>query len=142
VIERVVFDTSTLIGAALKVGSKPHKALMLTIEFCVPCASEELIAELAEVLSRSYLDRRLTQSDRDRFLEMIRNNVEVYPVTKAAAAALDPRCRDADDNFILALALASQAEAIVSSDKDLLVLHPWNGIAILTPAQFLARAEI
>jgi len=72
VIERVVFDTSTVIGAALKVGSKPHRALMLALEFCVLCASEELIAELAEVLSRSYFDRRVTQADRDKFLEMIR----------------------------------------------------------------------
>ena len=141
-IERVVFDTSTLIGAALKVGSKPHRALLLALEFCVLCASEELIVELAEVLSRSYFDRRLTQAERDKFLEVIRNNVEICPVSEAFAAALDPPCRDADDNFILALALACQADAIVSSDQDLLVLSPWNGIPILTPAQFLVRAEI
>jgi len=30
------------------------------------------------------------------------------------------------------------AALIVSSDKDLLVLHPWQGIPILTPAQCLS----
>jgi len=30
----------------------------------------------------------------------------------------------------------------VSSDQDLLVLTPWNGIPILSPAQFLSHAEI
>lgn len=140
-IERVVLDTSTLVDAALKVGSKPHRALMLALEFCVLCAREELIAELAEVLSRSYFDRRLTQAERDKFLEVIRKNVEMYPIGEAVAAALDPPCRDASDNFILALALACQADTIVSSDQDLLVLSPWNGVAILTPAEFLAKAD-
>jgi predicted nucleic acid-binding protein len=66
----------------------------------------------------------------------------MYPDSEAASAALDPPCRDASDNFILTLALACRADAIVSSDQDLLVLNPWNGIPILTPAQFLAQAEI
>jgi putative PIN family toxin of toxin-antitoxin system len=101
-----------------------------------------LIAELEEVLSRSYFDRRLTQTDRDNFIELIRNRFELYAVGPAAAAAIDPPCRDANDNFILALALACHADVIVSSDQDLLVMSPWNGIRILTPAEFLAQTEI
>ncbi len=139
-IERVVFDTSTLIGAALEVGSKPHQALMLALDSCVLCGSEQLMAEVAEVLHRSYFERRLARPDRDAFIAMIRNNVETYWVDETAAVSLDPPCRDVSDNFILALALAAQADAIVSSDQDLLVLHPWRGIAILTPAQFLTQS--
>lgn len=141
-IERVVFDTSTMIGAALKVGSKPHQALMLALEFCVLYGSEQMIAELSEVLNRSYFDRYLTQPDRDRFLAMIRKNVETYWVDETAAVSLEPPCRDVSDNFILALALAAQADAIVSSDQDLLVLHPWRGIAIMTPAQFVEQFAV
>ncbi|MGA3131480.1 MAG: putative toxin-antitoxin system toxin component, PIN family [Terracidiphilus sp.] len=141
-IERVVFDTSTLIGAALKVGSKPHQALMLALDSCVLCGSDQLIAELAEVLSRGYFDRRLTQPDRDRFLAMIRKGVEIYWVDETAEVSLDPPCRDASDNFILALALAAQADAVVSSDHDLLVLNPWRGIPILTPAQFVSQLSV
>lgn len=48
-------------------------------------------------------------------------------------------CRDAKDNKILELALAADADMTVASDRDLLVLHPWRGIAILTPAEFVAR---
>lgn len=138
-IERVVFDTSTVIGAALKVGSKPHQALMLALDFCVLCGSEQIMAELAEVLNRGYFERRLAQPDRDTFLAMIRKNVEICWVEETAVVSLDPPCRDVSDNFILALALAAQADAIVSSDQDLLVLHPWRGIAILTPAQFVSQ---
>ena len=31
---------------------------------------------------------------------------------------------------------------IISSDQDLLVLNPWRGIPILTPAQFVAQFSI
>jgi putative PIN family toxin of toxin-antitoxin system len=139
VIERVVFDTSTLIGAALKVGSKPHQALMLALNSCEICGCEQMITELAEVLNRSYFERRLTRPDRDAFIAMARSNVETYWVDEKAAASLDPPCRDVSDNFILALALAAQADAIVSSDHDLLVLHPWRGISILTPSEFVSQ---
>jgi predicted nucleic acid-binding protein len=42
------------------------------------------------------------------------------------------------DNKYLELALAAGAEIIVSSDDDLLVLHPWRGKRILRPADYLA----
>ena len=37
------------------------------------------------------------------------------------------------DNRYLELALAARADAIVSGDDDLLVLHPWRGIQVLRP---------
>ncbi len=49
-------------------------------------------------------------------------------------------CRDPGDDKYLELALAGQADVIVSSDRDLLDLDPWRGIPIVTPAGFLALA--
>jgi predicted nucleic acid-binding protein len=46
-------------------------------------------------------------------------------------------CRDADDDAVLACALAARADLIVSGDKDLLVLQAFQGIPILTAAQAL-----
>lgn len=46
-------------------------------------------------------------------------------------------CRDPKDNIYLDLALAVQASAIISGDDDLLVLHPWRGMPIFKPANFL-----
>lgn len=43
--------------------------------------------------------------------------------------------RDADDDAVLACALAARADLIVSGDDDLLVLKSFNGIPILTAAQ-------
>ena len=44
------------------------------------------------------------------------------------------------DKF-LALALASEADWLVSSDEDLLVLHPWRGLRIVTPRNFSPKAS-
>lgn len=40
--------------------------------------------------------------------------------------------------MVLECAIVAGAEIIVSGDKDLLVLNPYEGIRILTAAEFLA----
>jgi predicted nucleic acid-binding protein len=47
-------------------------------------------------------------------------------------------CRDPNDDVVLECAVVSGAQAIVTGDKDLLVLDPYDGIRIVTPAEFLA----
>jgi predicted nucleic acid-binding protein len=42
--------------------------------------------------------------------------------------------RQLKDNTCLEPALAANAAISVSSDNDLLVLHPWRGVRILLPA--------
>jgi putative PIN family toxin of toxin-antitoxin system len=46
-------------------------------------------------------------------------------------------CRDPKDNKFLELALEVNAACIVTGDKDLLVLNPFENIPIVTPADFL-----
>jgi uncharacterized protein len=43
--------------------------------------------------------------------------------------------RDPDDDQVLALALATKAEVIVSGDADLLSLGSFEGISIVAPAE-------
>jgi putative PIN family toxin of toxin-antitoxin system len=45
-------------------------------------------------------------------------------------------CRDPDDVKVLGLAVASNADYIVTGDKDLLVLKSFQGIPILNPRSF------
>ena len=64
---------------------------------------------------------------------MLGGVMQLVPIVRRVAACRDPR----DDKF-LDVALAGEAAAIVSGDKDLLVLNPWRGIPILTPADFVS----
>jgi uncharacterized protein len=62
--------------------------------------------------------------------------IEVVPVVQIVTACRDPR----DDKFLEA-AVNGRAGVIVTGDKDLLVLHPFAGIAVLTPAGYLERVH-
>ena len=65
-IRRVVLDTSTLVSAALRIGSVPHQALMQALASCDVCASAETLAELEQVLvPRQNRDLLLNQSNEE-----------------------------------------------------------------------------
>jgi predicted nucleic acid-binding protein len=51
------------------------------------------------------------------------------------------RVVDPKDDKFLEVAVAGEADVIVSGDEDLLVLHPFAGIPILPPADFLQMLE-
>ena len=134
-IRRVVFDTSTLVGAALRPDSVPGHALSEAFASCLLCASEEALAELETVLGRRKFDRYLDRASRQEFVVLVRRHSHLFATS---ALPLDPGpCRDPKDLKFLALALAAKADCLVSSDQDLRVLHPWRNITILSPAEFL-----
>lgn len=136
---RVVFDTSTLVSAALRVGSVPYRALAQALLVGDVCVSASTLAELGEVLMRPKFDRYQTPGIRQEFLAFIQQRAVCFVVAEIDTVQVRPPCRDPKDNQFLALIQVCEAQSLVSSDADLLVLHPWNGIHIVTPAAFLAH---
>ena len=65
---------------------------------------------------------------------LLENAVVVNPSSPKVAV-----CRDPMDEKFITCALAAGADAIVSGDKDLLVLVGRLKVAVLTPKQFLSR---
>ena len=135
---RVVLDTSTLVGAALKPRSVPHQALLHALAWYDVCASVQTWLELERVMQRDRFDRYIARDARLEFAAMMRRSMHFFPVMQADEDALQPPCRDALDNKFLALVQVCQADLLVSSDDDLLVLNPWNGVPIRRPAEFLS----
>lgn len=134
-VERVVFDTSTLVSAALRVDSTPATALRAALSGCEVCASEETLRELEDVLMRAKFDRYLERAERQAFFDLFARHSVLYEVRASVAA-----CRDPKDDKFLALALACGARVLVTSDRDLLELDPFQDVAIRTPAAFVASA--
>lgn len=137
-IRRVVFDTSTLVSAALRLGSVPHRALLEAFATCELCASVETLAELERLLNHSKFGRYLDETSRRDFTALIRRHAHIYMVQDADLRAVDPPCRDPKDHIFLALTLEAEANVLISSDADLLVLHPWRGIPIVSTQNFLS----
>ena len=83
----------------------------------------------------SQFNRYLTEEERLEFLVgLLVRDSELVEVTVALSV-----CRDPKDNKFLELAVGGSATHIISGDGDLLALHPFRGIAILTPQDFLAQ---
>ena len=125
----VVADPSVYVSA-LVFGGVPQAALIraLTAPFRV-AVSHELKAELVETLERKFIwpSSRVEQACEYLWAEAIWCD----PVAVQAS-------RDPDDDHVLGCAIAASANVLVTGDKDLLSLHPFRGIAIVTPATFLA----
>jgi len=131
----IVFDASALVGAALKVNSVPERALLRAEEADVFALSPAVEAEIAEVLGRRKFARAILPQRREHILEILRGAAVWF---EPAVRVTD--CRDPKDDKYLELALAAGAETIVSSDDDLIVLHPCRCVRILYPADYLALA--
>ena len=130
----IVFDTSTLVGAATRRTGVPHRAFLHALRSDRVAVSDTMLSELREVLARPRLARFLDPELRDEVLALL----DVSGVLFAPGEHVSD-CRDAKDNKYLELALAAGADTVVSSDADLLVLHPWRGVRILRPAAYLAE---
>jgi hypothetical protein len=131
----IVFDASAVVSAALREDSVPEQALLRAEETDVFALSAEVEAEIASVLERPRFAAAVPTVRRIRILDVLCGGAVWFIPSERVAD-----CRDAKDNKYLELALASNAWAIVSGDADLLVLHPWRGVRILRPADYLAEA--
>jgi len=136
---RAVIDTNVLLSGLLWHGA-PHELLEqvrngeLTL-----ISSPALLSELADVISRPKFDAILVRSNTSRShtldeLHRLAEVIEPPPLPQ-------PVCRDADDDEVLAVAIAGQADLIVSGDDDLLSLKIHQDIPIVTPAEAVQRIK-
>jgi putative PIN family toxin of toxin-antitoxin system len=121
---------STIIAGS----SVPAEAIAKALETATVIVSLETWDEIEEVLMREKFDRYRAAPFRRAYLDFLRNSVDFVSVHTEVKV-----CRDIKDDKLLALALDGYADLIVTGDKDLLVLNPFEGIPIITPMEYLAR---
>lgn len=130
-----VVDTNVLISRLFAPGGSAARAVDHALARGVLLVSEATLDELACVLGRAKFDPYVSRSDRQKFTALLGGVARVVPITRGIKACRDPR----DDKF-LDVALAGDACAVITGDRDLLVLNPFHGIRILTSAEFLKWA--
>ncbi len=127
-----IFDTNALMSALLNNESQPAKALKLARETGTLLVSTDTSDEYFDVFCRPKFEKYLSLETRITFIENIISNALVVEIKEVIFS-----CRDPKDNMFLSLAVSSLADAIITRDNDLLIMHPFRNIPILSPTDFL-----
>lgn len=129
---RLVIDTNLWISRLLLPRSMSAQAVDKALQWGRPLMSDETLAELTEVLARPKFDRYVTRTDRQQFLLKLGGIVKLVPIIQRVRA-----CRDLQDDKFLDVALAGQAQYLLTGDQDLLALDPFHGIRIIPAPAWL-----
>ena len=136
-IKTLVIDTNTVVSAICFRGSVGYRFLSTVMpddQYALLISSSTII-ELWDVLKRSKFDRFISPNSRLSALhDYIESCTPIVPTETITA------CRDPKDNQFLELAVAGNADMIISRDNDLLALNPFRGIAIMDAEHFLEQS--
>lgn len=136
---RWVIDTNILVSALLWRGT-PGRLIELAGEHDVQLfTSRVLLDELNATLNKKRLIKPVLATGLSTEQMMLHYQRLVTLVTTRQLEK--PVSRDADDDAVLACALAARADLIVTGDEDLLVLKAFAGILIVT-ARFAVEGLI
>lgn len=127
-----IIDTNTLLSAFLSLNSKPAIAYEKAKGKGFILSSPETYGEFCDVFVRKKFDKYISLETR---LEIIEDFAQLTVFIKPVETITE--CRDPKHNKFLDLAVSANASCIITGDKDLLVLHPFRGIPILTAPDFL-----
>jgi hypothetical protein len=135
---RVVVDANVIVSALITPQGIPSQLFryweLLYFDMLV---SRESLDELARVLNYPKIRKRLRSSDQEiaDFLDSYREKA-IWVVHHEAINAV---VRDISDNIYLEIGVSGYARYVVSGDHHLLELKEFQGIAIVSPAEFVQR---
>ena len=129
---RIVLDSNVLLSAALFRQSSPRQALDKAAVSGQILMSSEIIGELEDIFNRPKFDKYSSKQVRNEFLNDFLTVVENVEIAQKIAI-----CRDRKDDKFLELAVNGKADYIITGDQDLLVLHPFRNIEIISVSEYL-----
>lgn len=98
--------------------------------------SPGIIEEVSRKLAHPRISLRYGVSDEDRaaVLRLLQAEAEITP----GSSEISPGTRDPGDDKVVAAAIETQADYVVTGDKDLLALEQHSGVRIVRPAMFVS----
>ena len=128
-----LLDTNVLISAALRRDGRSRAVVEAVREGRGALLfSDETFDELRSRFHRPKFDRYVSREGRAIYLAQLEAVSEWVSIAGAKLG-----CRDPDDDKLLETALMGAADCLVTGDRDLLDMSPFQDIPILTPAGFL-----
>ena len=134
---RVLLDTNVIVSALLW-GGVPYKLIEAAAAGEIELiTSPALLTELRRVLAREHLASRLAAQR-----STVEQAIAIYAELAISVSPLStPRVvpGDADDDHVIAAAVAGSAEIVISGDRHLLSLGSHQGIGIVNAADAVRR---
>jgi putative PIN family toxin of toxin-antitoxin system len=134
---RFVLDTNILISSILTKNTPPQQ----TFDYCIAhgtiLLSEFTLEEISTVIMRKKFDPYASLAKRINFLQVLNDRVEIVTIIESITA-----CRDRKDDKFLEVAVNGKTDYLITGDQDLLVLHPFRNIPIITPIEFISSHQI
>ena len=130
--KNIVLDTNTLLSAAISDESISFKAYQKARKNFRITLSNKTWEEINSVIIRPKFDKYISDFGKTFFLAALKDRAIFIEPTETITD-----CRDPKDNKFLELAVASDAQFIITGDEDLLVLNPYRGITVLKSGDFL-----
>lgn len=128
----IVIDTNVVISGTF-FGGAPRRVLEAVVSRSISAYATTEIVEAYTEIVQEMINRKqghLSAAVLTPFVQSL-HMVEASTSVKAS--------RDPDDDKFIGCAIDSHAYYIVSGDKDLLVLENYEGIEIITAADFCSR---
>lgn len=132
-IRSAVLDSNVIVSGLGWSGAPARIIEAVLAGELVLVTSSPLLAELRRVLAYPKLARAIP--DGSRLADLLEMSSVVVEPSRVFAVV-----EDESDNRVLEAAVAAGADYIVSGDGHLLTLGLFQGIPILTPAEFVATA--
>lgn len=130
---RIIIDTNLCIS--MLIGKRVAELRpILTSPSYELIVSNTLLQEIRVVTSRPKFARYFDPSLVEDFIHFIQVNSRSFILDH-----IPSRCRDPKDDFLLELAIISDADLLLTGDKDLLELHQIGNCKIITINQFAAK---
>jgi putative PIN family toxin of toxin-antitoxin system len=127
----IVCDTNVLISGVLFGGHAREILQLASRGVLINFISPDILREAERVLGRSKFGLRPEHVL--EIMALFKDTFEiVIPSLEVQAIQSNP-----EDNHVIEAALAARAEFIISGDKHLLNLAEWEGIHVVSPAQFI-----
>lgn len=134
--EKVILDTNLWISFLISKKTNPLEKLIGSGKIRL-IFSNELVEEFVEVVTRPKFKKYFSSKDIEKILSYFSYFGLLVEVNTQVEI-----CRDLKDNFLLNLAIDSEADYLITGDQDLLVLKKIRKTKILTLSNFIERKKL
>lgn len=92
---------------------------------------DEQLVELSEVFKKPKIKKYVEKEQISEFFELLKESSEIVIISSKSNI-----CRDPKDNYLVSLSLDSNADYLITGDKDLLILNKINKTIVLNYNDF------